>query len=103
MEREQRILHMELPGTEIRHHRERGVFAARYRELGLTAYGNTEAEAEFKLDEVVRLFVTKLPPKELERRLKQAGIRFYWESETTDAWEPVSTTVRPPKPLAIPV
>ena len=70
-------------------HKEKALVAARFPELGLTAYGRTETQAEDAVKGVFRRWVEKhREAGVLQQRLEQAGVRWYWLDEY-DHWLPV--------------
>ena len=63
-------------------HRERGVFAARFVKLGLTAYGRTEERAVLELKRLFNSFVRRYRELgQIEKRLNQAGVEWCWEDD----------------------
>ena len=63
------------------------IYAARYRNLGLTAYGASEEEAKQNLSTLTNKFVTVLHRDgTLPNRLATAGVRSYWEG-AGQGWE----------------
>lgn len=75
------------------HHRKREVVAARFRELGLTAYGRTEFEAVLALKRLFNKFVhTYRESGQIEARLEQVGVRWYWADEYPDTLPPFEDT-----------
>ena len=63
------------------------IYAARYRNLGLTAYGASEEEARKNLSIFTNKFATALHRDgTLASRLSIGGVRSYWE-EPGQGWE----------------
>ena len=63
------------------------IYAARYRNLGLTAYGASEEEAKKNLSTLTNKFVTTLHRDgTLPNRLATGGVRWYWEG-AGQGWE----------------
>ena len=61
------------------------IYAARFRNLGLTAYGDSSEEAEHNLQVSLETFANKLFRKGiLEQRFALLNIRWYWED--TPGW-----------------
>ena len=55
------------------------VYAFRYTNLGLTAYGHSEQEAEENMSKMLRAFLSKLFLKGLmNERLNKASIKWHW-------------------------
>lgn len=64
---------------EISRHQNGDLFAARFPELGLTAYGRTEEQAWEDLKVMYRAFIGELRRKGvLEERLNQVGVKWHW-------------------------
>ena len=71
---------------DLARHTERDFVAARFRELGLTAYGRTEADAILAVKKLFNKFIRSYRESgQLERRLEQAGVEWYWADEHTAA------------------
>lgn len=67
---------------EILEQEQHQVFAARFRALGLTAYGTTFDESLDRLFELFRLFIkTTRKVGQLEVRLNRAGVEWYPRSQ----------------------
>ena len=80
------------PLTLVRH-RERELVAARFRELGLTAYGRTESEAVLALKRLFNKFVRSYRESgQIEARLDQVGAKWYWADEYPDTLPPFEDT-----------
>jgi hypothetical protein len=63
------------------------VWAARFEELGLTAYGSSEHEATVIVKKMLNRFVNAYRNSgQLESRLNQVGVRWHWAKDyPTDA------------------
>lgn len=87
-----RMVVVATPLTLIRH-RDRDVVAARFRELGLTAYGRTESEAVLALKRLFNKFVRSYRESgQIEARLNQVGAKWYWADEYPDTLPPFEDT-----------
>ena len=65
-----------------------GVYTARLRELGLTAYGRTEQEAKVAVNKLFNEFVEEHQTRgNLETLLNRLPINWYWEDDYSDDWE----------------
>ena len=63
----------------IERHREDNVFAARLRQLGLTAYGDTEEEAVAGCEKLLQRFVNAYQGNgKLEEVLNRSGVEWHW-------------------------
>ncbi|MCI0441491.1 MAG: hypothetical protein L0177_20505 [Chloroflexi bacterium] len=70
---------------EVVRHESGDLFAARFPELGLTAYGRTEEQAWDDLKIMCRAFIGELRRRGvLERRLNEVGVRWHWAEEYPD-------------------
>jgi hypothetical protein len=68
------------------------LYAARYVNLGLTAYGDSEEEAIANLGKALNTYVRNLAKRgTLTERLARAGVTWYWEHDTP-GWAWVSPT-----------
>ena len=75
-------------------HDERGIFAARFRELGLTSYGYSIPAAEESLKRLFNTFVrSHREMGRLEERLNEMDVEWHWEEEYSDPYEDTSDTV----------
>ena len=71
-----------LEKASVLSHSESNLFAARFENLGLTAYGQTESEAVLELKKLFNKFVrTYREAGQLECRLDQTGVEWYWADE----------------------
>jgi hypothetical protein len=97
-------------------HAKRGLIAARFKELGLTAYGSTEAQAILSVKRLFNKFVHAYKEaQQLGLRLDQAGVEWYWADDNPastyedtnelfdDAWVPLQRAVRAPEPELCPM
>lgn len=67
---------------QIKAHRERKLFVARCRELGLTAYGTTPDEAVYSLKHLFQTFISRQRKLgRLEELLTKAKVKWFRESE----------------------
>ncbi len=83
-----------VPVTAVKH-KERGVFAVRMRDLGLTAYGHTHNEAWAQLASLFNRFINEHRRREqLARKLNQSGLTWYWEDEYPANERPVIDTTK---------
>ena len=78
------------------------IYAVRYGNFGLTAYGNSEEEAEKNLSEMLGVFLSNLFMKSImNERLEKAGIQWRW---TNADWVPPQTrwiTQGPPSSISV--
>lgn len=80
------------PLTLVRH-MDREVVAARFRELGLTAYGRTEFEAVLALKRLFNKFVRSYRASgQIEARLNQVNVTWYWADEYPQDLPPYEDT-----------
>lgn len=74
-----------LTPMSVFHHTEREIVAARLETLGLTAYGQDESEAIRACKELFNKFVHSYRDRgEIEERLNQVGVEWYWADEYPD-------------------
>ena len=73
---------------DVSQHDERGIFAARFRELGLTSYGYSIPVAEESLKRLFNTFVkSHREMGRLEERLNELGVDWHWETDYSEAYE----------------
>ena len=66
-----------------------GLFAARFVQMGLTAYGHTEADAVVAVKQLFSKFVHCYRASgQLEKRLDALGLSWYWKDEYPDKLPP---------------
>lgn len=74
--------------TMIKLERREDVFAARFKSLGLTAYGHTTSEAMRNLKKMFNRFIhLHRNAGTLEARLEQAGVEWSWADEYMGNYE----------------
>ena len=62
--------------------RKQSTFATRIQSLGLTAYGNSQAEADQKAKQMFAAFVAAYRKRgTLQEKLNKGGLEWCWESE----------------------
>lgn len=85
------------------HHKEKELVAARFRDIGLTAYGRSEDQAVSALAELfVKFAQTHHDAGNLSNRLNKAQVTWYWKDKSTlDAWEPISENQRTEQVVAV--
>ena len=72
---------------------EHGISAARFRGLGLTAYGRTESEAVLEVKKLFNKFIHAYREVgHLEERLNQSGEKWYWLDEYPESLPPFEDT-----------
>ena len=82
-------------------HRTEGIYAARFTELGLTAYGETEHEAMRILKETFRNFVRLYRADgQLHQRLDQAGVQWYKLQDFDGEYEDVTQVKEDKAPIS---
>ena len=82
-----------LENANLLRHGELGLFAARFEKLGLTAYGHTESEAVLELKKLFNKFVRVYREAgQIETRLEQAGVEWYWADEYPSDMPPFEDT-----------
>ena len=75
------------------HHAERELVAARFRKLGLTAYGRTDSEAVLALKRLFNKFVRSYRASgQTQMRLAQAGVEWHWADEYPEDAPPFEDT-----------
>ena len=66
----------------IQRHRQDNVFSARLRQLGLTAYGDTEEEAVDDCKKLLSRFVNAYQGNgKLEEVLNRSGVEWHWRDQ----------------------
>ena len=74
--------------TTVRLESHDDVFAARFKKLGLTAYGHNKTEAMSNLKKLFNRFIhLHRDGGTLEARLEQAGVEWSWADEYTGNYE----------------
>ena len=69
------------------------VFAARLKELGLTAYGQSPAEAKSKVKRQFNTLINEYRKLGLlEQRLNRVGVEWRWRDEYSDENAPIEET-----------
>lgn len=69
-------------------HKETGIFAASFLELGLTSYGYTASDAEQSAKRLFNTFIhTYRQEGRLAGRLDQLQVKWWWESDYTKPYE----------------
>ena len=85
----------------IQHHSEDNVFAARFKQLGLTGYGDTEEEAVDNCKRLFNRFIrTYRATGKLAEVLNRATVEWHWRDEYPDdrpAFEDTNELINPPK------
>ena len=78
-----------LVSLTLQKHREREVVAARLKELGLTAYGDTGEEARDAVKALFNKFINEYRDSGLlAKRLDHVGVDWYWRDEYPESSGP---------------
>ena len=83
----------------MRHNEADGVFAARFAEMGLTAFGDSPGAAVEALKRVFRTYIHACREHSvLEKNLTRLGVQWYWKDEYPDDAPEYEDTNRPAAP-----